>query len=236
MFVKLFSTSSQSIFNSFSSEFPDNCTCMGTFKYVLFVEHFFISPNCPCHSTSTHRLFGHQPNERQSSSGSVGMVCSNCNYPDDGLRTCFLTGMTIRWKPVDDLPRLCTRMWYVFTYRPICPCNSTSTPRLFWHQANESKSLPGSVGMVCSNCTYPADRLRTCFLTGMTIRSKPVDDLPQLCSRIWYVFAYRPICPCNRLLASAGIRPTKAKACLVLLAWCVSIVTTLMMCYGLVSW
>ena len=219
----------QSIFNSFSSEFPDNCTCMGTFKFVLFVEHFFISPNCPCHSTSTHRLFGHQPNESQSSSGSVGMVCSNCTYPDDGLRTCLLIGMTIRWKPVDDLPQLCNRMWYVLAYPPICPCHSTSTPRLFRHQANESQSLPGSVGLVCSNCTYPDDGLRTCFLVGGCVL---------VCGthlRMWYVFAYRPICPCNRLLASAGIRPTKAKACLVLLAWFVPIVPTLLMGYGLVS-
>ena len=36
------------------------------------------------------------------------------------------------------------------------------------------------------------------------------------------------------LLASSGIRPTKAKACLVLLAWFVPIVPTLMMCDGLV--
>ena len=130
-------------------------------------------------------------------------------------------------------------MWYAFAY-VVRICVSAylplqQTPRLCRYQANESKSLPGSVGMVCSNCTYPADGLRTCFMTGMTIRWKPVDYLPQLCSRMWYVFAYPPICSCKRLLASAGIRPTKAKACLVLLVWCVPIVTTLMMCNGLVS-
>ena len=120
----------------------------------------------------------------------------------------------------------------VSAYLPL-PQHS-STPRFFRYQANKSQSSSGSVGMVCSNCTYPADGLRTCFLTGMTIRWKPVDDLPRLCSRMWYVFAYWPICPCNILLASAGIRPTKAKACLVLLAWFVPIVPTLMMCDGLV--
>jgi len=84
--------------------------------------------------------------------------------------------------------------------------------------------------LVCSNCTYPDDGLRTCFLVGGCVL---------VCGthlRMWYVFAYRPICPCNRLLASAGIRPTKAKACLVLLAWFVPIVPTLLMGYGLVSW
>ena len=75
------------------------------------------------------------------------------------------------------------------------------TPRLFRYQANESQSLPGSVGMVCFNCNYPDDVLRTSFLVGMTIRWKP----------------------------------TNAKARLVLLAWFVPIVTTLMMGYGLVS-